>query len=66
MISFLLKFITSKVAERLIALAVNKVLKSSKSGISKELATTMINGVAKSKLNPTTDDLFKDVYKVLS
>ena len=64
-LNFLIKFVTSKVAEKLIAVAISKLIKSQKSGISKDLATTMINGIAESKLNPTTDKVFEEVLDTL-
>ena len=64
-IKFLLKFATSKVAEELVAIGVNKLVKSQDSGIKKELANTMINGIVSSKANPSTDKLLKVAFKEL-
>lgn len=58
LIQLLLKFATSKAAEQLVAIGVNKLLASKDAGIGKELAGTMINGIAESKHNPTTKDVF--------
>jgi len=58
-INFLIKFATSKVAEELVGLGVNKLLKATDSGIGNELAETMINGIVASKRNPTSGDVFK-------
>ncbi len=50
-LKLLLKFATSKVAEELIGVGINKLLASKDSGIGKDLANTMINGIVKSKKN---------------
>lgn len=64
-ISFLLKLFTSEATKTLIAVGVNKLLESKSDGITKDIAKTMIDGVAKSQMNPTTDDVFKDSLKLL-
>lgn len=64
-ISFLLKLFTSEATKTLIALGVNKLLESKSDGITKDIAKTMIDGVAKSQMNPTTDDVFTDSLKLL-
>jgi len=64
-IKLLLKLATSKAAEELIGLGINKLLKSKKNGIGKDLALTMIDGIAASKHNPTTEDVFDGVCKTL-
>lgn len=65
LISFLLKLFTSEATKTLIAVGVNKLLESKSDGITKDIAKTMIEGVAKSQMNPTTDDVFKDSLKLL-
>ena len=65
LISFLLKLFTSEATKTLIAVGVNKLLESKSDGITKDIAKTMIDGVAKSQMNPTTDDVFKDSLKLL-
>jgi hypothetical protein len=64
-INLVLKFATSKVAEELISVGINKLLKATNSGIGNKLAETMINGVVASKRNPTTDKVFKDAICLL-
>lgn len=64
-VTILIKVLTSKALEDLIAIGLNKLLASQDSGIKKDLAITAINAVAKSKLNPTTEDMFKNVLSVL-
>lgn len=59
LIKLLLKVVTSKAAEQAIGYGINKLLEHKSAGISKDLAKTMIYGIAASKLNPTTDDVFK-------
>ena len=51
---FLLKLASSKTAEVAIGVAVNHLLKSKDSGIGKDLATTMVNGIVASTKNPIT------------
>ena len=65
MLAFLINLISTDLAKNLIALAVNKLLAHSSDGITKDIANTMIDGIAKSKANPTTDELFADAIKAL-
>lgn len=65
LIKLLLKLFTSKAAETLIAVGVKRLLDSKNSGICKDLAITMINGIAESKHNPVTPELFTEISKVL-
>ena len=64
-IKLLLKIASSKAAEQLVAIGVNKLLDSTKGGINKDLAKTMINGIAESKQNPTTKDVFQTALESL-
>jgi len=64
-INLVLKVATSEVAKTAIAYGINKLLEDKKDGITKELAETMIDAVAKSKANPTTADVFTDAMLVL-
>lgn len=64
-IPLLLKVISSDVTKTLIGMAINKLLAHSSDGITKDLAETMIDGIAKSKANPTTNDVFKDALLTL-
>jgi len=65
-LKLLVKFSTSKVAEDLVAIGVSKLLSSTDSGIKKDLALTMINGIVKSKRNSiTTKDVFNDAIASL-
>jgi hypothetical protein len=65
LITLLMKLATSKAAETAIGYGINKLLEHKTEGIGNELAKTMINGVAKSKANPTTDDMFRDALSIL-
>jgi len=65
LITFIIKVIGTEAVKTLIAVGVNKLLDQSNDGITKELAVTMIDGIAKSKHNPTTLDVFNDAIKVL-
>lgn len=64
-VSLLVNLLSSKAMEDLVAMGVNKLVESKDNGINKNLAKTIINGVAKSKLNPTTEDVFKDALNAL-
>lgn len=64
-IRLLLTFLTSEATKTLIAIGVNKLLAHKKDGITSDVAKTMIDGIAKSKLNPTTEDLFTDAIDLL-
>jgi hypothetical protein len=65
LIALLIKLATSKAAETAIGYGINKLLEHKTEGIGNELAKTMINGIAKSKANPTTEDMFKDALNGL-
>jgi len=61
----LVKVASSKVMEDVIAIAVDKLLQSQSEGIGKDLSKTMINGIIKSKRNPTKEEIFKDALELL-
>ena len=65
LLNLALKLLTSEMVKTLIALGVNKLLEHSKDGITKDLAVTLLDGVAKSKANPVTSDILKDAVKLL-
>lgn len=69
MLTFLLnlglKLLTSEATKTLIAIGVNKLLEHKKDGITSDIAQVMIDGIAKSKANPTTDDMFKDAISFI-
>lgn len=65
LLNLALKLLTSEMVKTLIALGVNKLLEHSKDGITKDLAVTLLDGVAKSKSNPVTSDVLKDAVKLL-
>ena len=65
LLNFLLKLLTSEATKTLIAVGVNKLLESKKDGITSDIAEVMIDGIAKSKANPTKEDVFKDALKEL-
>lgn len=64
-LGFLIKFLTSEATKTLIAFGVNKLLEHKKDGVTSDIAQVMIDGIAKSKLNPTKKDVFKDALKLL-
>ena len=65
-ISFLLKLFTSEATKTLIAVGINKLLESKKDGVTSDIAEVMIDGIARSKANPTKEDVFKEALKELS
>ena len=60
-----LKLLTSDATKTLIAIGINKLLEHKSAGITSELAEVMIDGIAKSKHNPTSSDVFDDALKML-
>ena len=65
LLNLVLKLLTSEATKTLIGMGVNKLLEHSKDGITSDIAKVMIDGVAKSKANPTSADVFKDAVKML-
>lgn len=65
LLNLVLKLLTSEATKTLIGMGVNKLLEHSKDGITSDIAKVMIDGVAKSKANPTSADVFKDAVKLL-
>lgn len=65
LLNILLKVLTSEATKTLIGIGINKLLEHSKDGITNDIAKVMIDGVAKSKANPTSTDVFKDAVKLL-
>lgn len=65
LIPFLLKLISTELTKTVIGCGINKLLESKADGITKDLALVMIDGVAKSKMNPTISDMFIDVSALL-
>ena len=65
MVGLLLKLLSAEATKTLIGLAINKLLEHKEDGITKDIAKIMIDGIAKSKMNPTTKDVFKDAIEVL-
>ena len=69
MITFILKLILSvmktEATKELIGLSVNRLLEHKEDGITKDVAKVMIDGISKSKMNPTTDSMFTTALKSL-
>ena len=65
LLNFLLKLLTSEATKTLIGIGVNKLLEHKEDGITSDIAQVMIDGIAKSKSNPTTTDVFTDVVNQL-
>lgn len=64
-ISVLLKMIGTDLTKTVIAYGINKLLKAKDDGVTKDIALTIIDAVAKSKRNPTTEDMFKEAVAML-
>ena len=65
LLNFLLKLLTSEATKTLIGIGVNKLLEHKKDGITSDVAQVMIDGIAKSKANPTTNDVFNDALLLI-
>lgn len=65
LLNLVLKLLTSEATKTLIGMGVNRLLEHSKDGITSDIAKVMIDGVAKSKANPTSTDVFNDALKLL-
>ena len=65
LIPFLLKLISTELTKTVIGYGINKLLESKNDGITKDLALVLIDGVAKSKMNPTTEEVFIEASKLL-
>lgn len=55
----------SEVTKTAIGIGINKLLEHKEDGITKDLAKVMIDGIAKSKANPTTNEMFKETMEAL-
>ena len=65
LLNFLLKLLTSEATKTLIGIGVNKLLEHKTDGITSDVAQVMIDGIAKSKSNPTTNDVFNDALLLI-
>jgi len=65
LLNFLLKLLTSEATKTLIGIGVNKLLDHKTDGITADVAQVMIDGIAKSKANPTTNDVFNDALLLI-
>jgi hypothetical protein len=64
-VSIIVKMVTSEWAKLLIAMLVNKLLEAKGDGITKDVATAMLDGIAKSRSNNAPIDAFDVIKKVL-
>lgn len=60
LLQLVFKMISAELTKTAIGYGVNKLLEHTDDGITKDIAVTMIDGIAKSKANPTSSDLFAD------
>lgn len=63
--SILVKAITSEMAKTLIAVLVKKLLEHKKDGITKDVAITMLDGIAKSRANNVPENAFDAIKSAL-
>lgn len=66
LLKILLKILSSEATKLLIGYGVNKLLEHKKDGITGDLAKTMIDGIAKSKANPTKEEMFSTALSEIS
>jgi hypothetical protein len=64
-VSIIVKMVTSEGAKLLIALLVKKLLDHKEDGVTKELAVTLMDGIAKSRANNAPADAFDAIKKIL-
>lgn len=65
LLQFLVKMISTELTKTVIGYGVNKLVEHTDDGITKDIAVAMIDGIAKSKANPTTSDMFADALLVM-
>lgn len=65
-LNILLKLLTSEATKTLIGYGVNKLLEKKGDGITSDVAKVMIDGIAKSKMNPTKEEMFSTALTELS
>lgn len=63
--NFILGLVKTEFVKTIIAIGINKLLEHKTDGITSDLAKTLIDGIAKSKANPTKEDVFKDAINLL-
>lgn len=66
LLKVLLKVLTSEATKTLIAIGVNKLLEKKGDGITSDVAKVMIDGIAKSKMNPTKEEMFSEALTEIS
>ena len=64
-LQFLLRIAGTEVAKSAIGYGINRLLTDTSDGITKDIATIMIDGIAKSKANPTKIEMFDEAYNEL-
>lgn len=57
-LNFIFGLLKTELVKTAIGIGVNKLLEAKGDGITKDIAEVMIDGIAKSKQNPTTEDMF--------
>ena len=65
-LQLLLKVLTSEATKTLIAIGINKLLEHKKDGVTSDVAKVMIDGIAKSKMNPTKEEMFSEALTEIS
>ena len=62
-LDLLLKAVTSNFVKFMIAKGINHLVSHSKDGVTKDIATTVLDGVAMSKANDVPEDAFEFVKR---
>ena len=65
-LNLLFSILKTEAVKTAIGIGVNKLLEAKEDGITKDIAQVMIDGVAKSKRNPTTEDMFTDALSAIT
>lgn len=63
--SIIVKMVTSEMAKLLIALLLKKLLNSTKTGVTKDIAEVMLDSVAMSRANNVPEDAFDAIKSSL-
>lgn len=65
-LNILLNLLTSEATKTLIAIGINKLLEKKGDGVTSDVAKVMIDGIAKSKMNPTKEEMFSEALTEIS
>lgn len=63
--SLIVGILSSDLTKQLILIALRKLLEHKTDGVTRDIASEMLDAIAKSKLNPVDDDLVRDAQLAL-